>query len=324
MLEKIQGCLYGLAIGDALGAPVEFLNLNEIKEHYGDPGITDYHFWGGFEAGSFTDDTQMSLATALGLLNTTTDFKHDQNNTAVESVYQAYQEWYHTQHQPAHRRAPGRTCLQALSTKQMGTMSTPLNDSKGCGGVMRTAPAGLVFPPIKAFLAGAQFAALTHSHPTGFLTGGFLAEVISRLMSNYSLLGAVETTLSLLEQYDNHLETLTAIKNAVHLARTKMSPLQAITKLGHGWVAEEALAISLYCSLKFSDNFSECVLAAVNHDGDSDSTGSITGAILGTHLGRNHIPEKWIKTIEKSETINEIAQKTHKHSIFSKNTPLFD
>ena len=62
------GCLFGLAIGDALGAPVEFLRLPQIKALYGEKGIADFDSWSGFKLGFYTDDTQMSLATARGCI----------------------------------------------------------------------------------------------------------------------------------------------------------------------------------------------------------------------------------------------------------------
>ncbi|PIW12687.1 MAG: ADP-ribosylglycohydrolase family protein [Candidatus Infernicultor aquiphilus] len=65
----------------------------------------------------------------------------------------------------------------------------------------------------------------------------------------------------------------------------------------------EALAISLYCSLKFSDHWGRGSLAAINHSGDSDSTESITGAILGTLLGVELIPRPWIQKVEESDRI---------------------
>jgi ADP-ribosylglycohydrolase len=68
MIRKYQGCLLGLTIGDALGAPAEFLSLPEIKKKCGRDGITDFHAWRSFQPGSYTDDTQMSLATAVGCL----------------------------------------------------------------------------------------------------------------------------------------------------------------------------------------------------------------------------------------------------------------
>ena len=77
--------------------------------------------------------------------------------------------------------------------------------------------------------------------------------------------------------------------------------------LGEGWVAEEALAISLYCALRFKEDFSAGVLAAINHSGDSDSTGAITGNILGVIHGIKGIPEKWITNLKYVHILREIS-----------------
>ena len=98
-----------------------------------------------------------------------------------------------------------------------------------------------------------------------------------------------------------------SIHLAKELARRDVRVSDAIQEIGEGWVGEEALAIAVYCSLKFSDNFSSGVTAAVNHSGDSDSTGAITGAILGTLLGYEAIPEEWIDRLENSQEIEDIS-----------------
>jgi len=146
LIRKYQGCLLGLAIGDALGAPVEFLSLPEIKKRYGKDGITDFHAWRGFKPGSYTDDTQMSLATAVGCIRTYQEWRERGISDSVSVVYHRYLDWLESQNDPEQRRGPGRTCLSALQSGKMGTMEERINESKGCGGVMRTAPAGLAFP----------------------------------------------------------------------------------------------------------------------------------------------------------------------------------
>jgi ADP-ribosylglycohydrolase len=77
--------------------------------------------------------------------------------------------------------------------------------------------------------------------------------------------------------------------------------------MGGGWVGEEALAISLYCALVAGDDFTHGLLLAVNHSGDSDSTGSITGNILGLRLGRQAIPERWLAELELRDVIETVA-----------------
>jgi len=189
----------------------------------------------------------------------------------------------------------------------MGTIEEKINDSKGCGGVMRTAPVGLAFPSDRAFQEGAEYAAITHGHPSGYLTAGFLSGMISYIIEGKTLAEAIDLCIGQLTRYDGYSETLEKIELAQKLSGSQKSVEESIQIIGEGWVGEEALAISLYCSLKFSDNFERGTLAAVNHSGDSDSTGSITGAILGTLLGVELIPGPWAQKVEGSGRITKIA-----------------
>lgn len=307
MISKYQGCLLGLAIGDALGAPVEFLRLPEIKNRYGKDGITDFHEWRSFKPGSYTDDTQMSLATAVGCIRAYQRWRERGIYDSTSVVYQCYLEWLESQNDPEQRRGPGRTCLRALQSGKMGMIKERINDSKGCGGVMRTAPAGLAFSSDRAFREGAEYAAITHGHPSGYLTAGFLSGMISYIIEGKKLAEAIDLCIGQLIKYDGYSETLKIIELAQKLSVSQKSSEESIHAIGEGWVGEEALAISLYCSLKFSDNFKRGTLAAVNHSGDSDSTGSITGAILGTLLGVESIPRPWIQKVEESGRITKIA-----------------
>lgn len=308
LINKYQGCLLGLAIGDALGAPVEFLRLQEIRKWYGKDGIADFHGWRGFKPGSYTDDTQMSLATAIGCIRAYQKWRERGIYDSTSVVYQCYLEWLESQNDPEQRRGPGRTCLCALQSGKMGTIKEKINNSKGCGGVMRTTtPAGLAFSSDRAFQEGAEYAAITHGHPSGYLTAGFLSGMISYIIEGKTLAEAIDLYIGQLTHYDGHSETLEKIELAQKLSVSQKLPEESIQAIGEGWVGEEALAISLYCSLKFSDNFKSGTLAAVNHSGDSDSTGSITGAILGTLLGVELIPRPWIQKVEGSDRIKKIA-----------------
>ena len=82
---------------------------------------------------------------------------------------------------------------------------------------------------------------------------------------------------------------------------------EAIKHIGEGWVGEEALGIAVYSALKYPDDFRRAVIAAVNHDGDSDSTGAITGNILGAYLGLSRIPPEWVEVIELKDVLIQIA-----------------
>lgn len=94
---------------------------------------------------------------------------------------------------------------------------------------------------------------------------------------------------------------------AIELSTNNESDIDNIHKLGEGWVAEETLAIAIYCSLKYKNDFSKGVIAAVNHNGDSDSTGAVTGNILGALLGFEAIESKWKNNLELSEILDEMS-----------------
>ena len=306
-LNCYLGSMLGVATGDALGAPVEFMSLEEIKLTFGENGISDFQPYRGFAAGCYTDDTQMTLATALGCIEAHQMWQREGECDVTPIVYRRYLEWFETQKDPAQRRGPGMTCLTALGSGEMGTTGKPINDSKGCGGVMRMAPVGLSFTTDRAFRFGAEFAAITHSHPSGYLTAGFLAELIAHVVRGKPVEDAITLCKRRLVQWDAHDETLELVNLAQRLAKSDEPFERAIPTIGQGWVGEEALGIAVYCALKFREDFAAGVLASVNHSGDSDSTGAICGAILGAHLGIDGILEHWTSRVESSEYIERLA-----------------
>lgn len=335
-VQNYKSCLLGGAIGDALGAPVEFMRRQDIIVRFGPQGITDYAPAYG-RLGAITDDTQMTLFTAEGLLRAYVRWCH-KGITSVSGVTEyAYKRWLYTQEHSSppseesrqvdldgwlitipglyHRRAPGNTCLSALRADfRSVSKGTPRNNSKGCGAVMRMAPVGLMKDLSRVFETGIELAALTHGHPSGQLPAGVFASVIRFLVNGDKLLEAIEKSIAELKGYPEHQETLDALDLALDLAADKKgSPADAIARLGEGWVAEEALAISVYCSLMAND-FREGVLMAVNHDGDSDSTGSIAGNILGLISGMEGIPRSWLDNLELREVISEIAEDLYNSS----------
>jgi ADP-ribosylglycohydrolase len=184
------------------------------------------------------------------------------------------------------------------------------NDSKGCGGVMRVAPIGMYFASLAptdsedwprllapAFDLACNAAAITHGHPTGQLASGAFAAIIMELLLREPLSDAIDAVLPLLAVKPRHEETTEAIHAACRLAAEIPNDSDALTQLGEGWVAEEALAIALYCALSTED-FRSGVVLAVNHNGDSDSTGSMAGQLLGAMYGVQAIPNSWLEPLE--------------------------
>lgn len=335
-IDKYRGCLIGGAVGDALGYAVEFVEDSHIFKKYGERGITEYSLVNG--VAPISDDTQMTLFTANGLLiGTTRGMTRGIMGTYPSYIALCYKDWLKTQtadefgFEPPeyswlnnipemnHSRAPGRTCISYLMHNNLGSTANPKNNSKGCGGVMRVAPIGLFFEG-KPYsideidMIGAETAALTHGHELGYIPAAMLVHIIHLLSHNtdVSVLDAVsdaKAAITRLFPNAEHLAEMLALTDkAISLASEKdVDEFAAIRELGEGWVAEETLAIAIYCALKYEEDFEKAIIASVNHSGDSDSTGAVTGNILGAYLGMNAIPEKFLNNLELKETILEIA-----------------
>ena len=323
--EHFLGCLLGGAVGDALGAAIEFDSLAQIRHKHGSEGLRDYAPAYGRQ-GAITDDTQMTLFTAEALIRAH-NRQFQRGICSVRDVAQhAYLRWLHTQGTPYSgsmmqegwlvnerglhaRRAPGNSCLSALAASKdgaadMGTTGSAVNDSKGCGGVMRMAPAGLS-TGIDPFQTGCDLAAITHGHPTGYIAAGCFAEIIQALAQGASLERAVRRGMERLQGQDA-AETRRALERALALDGNSNASAEDVERLGQGWIAEEALAIGVYCALVARD-YAHGVLLAVNHGGDSDSTGSITGNILGLIHGEAGIPRTWLDRLELRDVIVQVA-----------------
>ena len=350
-LDKIRGSLIGGAVGDALGYPVEFINsYMGIQKRYGENGITRLdttQWWLPDEENSskawISDDTQMTLFTACGLLNAKA-----QGTAPKYAICEAYFEWYYTQigkrsgrHKDCwigdvpelnNRRAPGQTCITALQDILRG--KDPYNNSKGCGGIMRTAPVALYGAvwrdtpegePLEGRISSikdvdmlsADAAEITHQHPLGWLSSALEAHVIYRILQKDSpteddfkayLSEGYDTLLSLYPNEGASISQLRALTDkALGLVDSPASDVDNIEAIGEGWVAEETLAIAVYCAVKYFDNFEKAIIASVNHKGDSDSTGAVTGNILGAVVGYDAIPEFFKTDLELHDVILHVA-----------------
>lgn len=333
--DRIRGSLIGGAIGDALGYPIEFFSsYAQILDEYGEQGITrlDTHSrWAHDGLAVFSDDTQMTLFTACGLLNA-----HHLGIDPLQAISHAYLEWLQTQQGTCqgmaecwirdvpelnHRRAPGNTCITSMESISLG--HEPNNYSKGCGGVMRIAPI-----PLYAAVGGrmtieeaarlaADAARLTHLHPMGYIPAALESCVIYRLaqdehptrdaMEQY-ICDACNIIAGLYSADPRHLVAMQRLaEQAMALAANDQTDVDNIASLGEGWVGEEAVAIGLYCALRHFSDFEQAMIAAVNHSGDSDSTGAIAGNILGAAVGHASIPDYYKSPLELHDLILHLA-----------------
>jgi ADP-ribosylglycohydrolase len=169
---------------------------------------------------------------------------------------------------------------------------------------MRVAPIGLVTDD--AFDLGVNAAALSHGHPTGYLAAGAFAQIIRDMFTGATIRDAIDHALSILATHEHSSETVTALTDALSAADLLAPTADAVEQLGEGWVAEEALAIACYCALVTTD-VRAGLLLAVNHSGDSDSTGSITGNLLGVQHGIESIPNDLLAGLAERRLVETVA-----------------
>lgn len=335
--NKCRGSLVGGAIGDALGYPVEFIfSFEEIQAKYGEDGITEYdksYPWltdcAKHDKALFSDDTQMTLYTAEGLLEA-----QRSEEPIVPTICKSYLAWFGHQvgkkvkisydselskiDELNQRRAPGRTCLSALLTINSG--KEPMNSSKGCGGIMRVAPIGLYGATHgwsledTAKLAG-EVAELTHLHPLSTYSSATLAVIVQLcVLEDEKIEGShfnsiIEKSLEVVSGvYGANAHAMEEfrklIRKALQLEDNLLRDWEIIENgLGGGWVAEETLAIAVFSVIRHINDFNACMICAVNHGGDSDSTGAVAGNIIGAILGYNAIPDKYTKSIQLKEIL---------------------
>ena len=333
--DRCRGCLMAGAAGDALGYTVEFLSRNSILHRYGAAGITRFDLGRSGQA-LVSDDTQMTLFTANGILmGITRGAMRGIGGYPPDYVGGAYVDWYYTQTgkkgnvfgqdfhytwlrdlpELAHRRAPGLTCLSACECLLEGEKVT--NNSKGCGGIMRVAPMGLLeagyylkdhrwVAPKRVLEEGGKIAEVTHKHPLAFLPAALLSGLVFQAATRptdeavHGFRNLVDECIDLMKQVyvderyaPSVREMVRLTEAALDLAGNKeVTDAEAIRSLGEGWTGDEAWAIALYCVARHIDAPLQVLIAAVNHDGDSDSTGSVAGNIIGAIYGYDAIKEK--------------------------------
>ncbi|WP_236567156.1 ADP-ribosylglycohydrolase family protein [Nocardia sp. CY41] len=328
VIDRVRGALLGGAVGDALGRPLEFLRLEQIRKRYGANGVTD--FLPSRPKGAprqITDDTQMTLFTAEGLLRSAP------GTDPVPALRRAYLRWWHTQlrKKPGAEpdgwlaglpflyavRAPGNACMSGLRRqareylppRPLGATGRVNPDSKGCGAVMRSAPFGLIGAgPDRAFTMAARAAQLTHGHPTGYLAAGALAALVDRVVDGTELSQAVRQTIAQLTALPAGAETAVALTRAVELSGQAPAAEQ-VEQVGAGWVAEECLSIAVYCALSAArtGDVRAALLLAVNHSGDSDSTGAVAGNLIGAVHGLSALPMDWACAVEGHDVLAQVA-----------------
>jgi ADP-ribosylglycohydrolase len=329
----MAGCLYGLAFGDAYGAPTEFLSVTEILRRWppeGPEGLAG-------DPVRVTDDTQMMIAVGEALVEALS--RGTLSAATLEPLLrESFVRWLNS---PDNNRAPGMTCLRACEKLEQGWpwIEATVKGSKGCGANMRVAPVGLLGREQHGVgererAAVAQFqAALTHGHPTALAASDLTAHAVAQLVAGVDpqSLHAVLRDYAVAQRSVYHEdwlgglwqrpgvgspeefiergwdECLSALERLERAAAAKDSAADPCLATGAGWVAEEALATGLLCFLLYPDDPRRALQRAAVTSGDSDSIACLTGAFAGAQGGMDCWPREWVENIEYGGRLSFIA-----------------
>ena len=301
--DRARAIFYGMALGDALGWPVEFLELPQIWAKYGRGGISEPP-----DPALYTDDTQMSIAVAEALI----EAGHRDLDVLMGAVARNFIGWKRDPSTPG--RAPGSTSIRGVNALERGApwREAGVKDSKGCGSCMRVAPVGYLYQADTTRLervARAQ-GVLTHRHPTADIACVAAAYLIKLALDgappNAYLRALARHVGGRAPEFDAALERVESVLGwpDEETALRMIGPTR-----GGGWIAEEAVAMALYCVIRRPDDFAAAVRLAANIGGDSDSVAALTGGIQGARLGTDAIPADWLARLENHDYITGVADR---------------
>lgn len=297
--KQAEAILFGLALGDALGWPTEFLSLPRIYSRFGQHGIQEPP-----DPALYTDDTQMTIALTEGLLDAGLDADID---TQMQAIAKRFVIWKNS---PENNRAPGNTCMAAVRHLEEGRnwREAGIVNSKGCGSAMRVATIGYLYQNDEAKLreVAQQSGIITHGHPAAVAGSIAAAYLVKLALDGVAPEEYMRRVLIFCDGISEDFDR--AITRVSHVLGWG-SETHSMRHLGEGWIAEEAVALALYCVLRYPDDYVATVRRGATSEGDSDSIACIAGGILGARLGIEAIPQDWRERCENKTYLSDLAKR---------------
>ncbi len=311
-LERYRGAVLGAAIGDALGHPLEFLSLEEIHARFGPRGAEGFKLYWREEEGPlyapYTDDTQMAEVVLRALL-----LEGEEMEPCMELMAQGFVEWMNNP-QGGHR-APGNACLSGCRALARGRHWSEAGGARagGCGSVMRSYPFGLRFPdqPQRAEAWAVSHSRMTHQDPIALAACAAMAQGIASAIRGEPVSQTLALMLEAAARWDQHTAAMMA--RAQREAEAGDPPEKVLEYL-QAWAAHEAIAAACYLLARNPEDLRTGLLEGANSPGDSDSIATLIGALLGARLGVDALPSEWVRDVERSETLDLLAQTLFKRS----------
>ncbi|MBW8005884.1 MAG: hypothetical protein FVQ06_08895 [candidate division NC10 bacterium] len=297
--DRFQGCLVGLAIGDALGMPFEGHSAWVVATIVDQLRGFQESVSRELRAGQWTDDTQMSLCLARSLIR--------RGEADPEDIAREYLDWFIG----GDVRGIGATTWNALNRLEAGASwqqsGVEGEEAAGNGTAMRAAPLGLFYYNDLERLrkACALDAEITHKNPEAVAGSQAVAFLVARLVAGTSpgkdLLDEMVQCVAGSRVADN-------LRRIAELMGRRADPLEASAALGTGGYVVETVARSVFCFFHAPDDFATAVMAAVQGGGDTDTAGAITGALSGARNGHAALPPSWQAEVEGRDEIVALAR----------------
>lgn len=304
MLNTIKGAIFGHAIGDALGVPVEFCTRDELEVK----PVCDMEGHGTHDvpAGTWSDDTSMVLATLDSLINGV-DFKDIMNRFSQwlgEGRYTATGEVFDVGNST-------RKSILLYAADDINPIECGQNSEwdNGNGSLMRMLPLALYTyyqESDNALDIIADASRLTHAHDRSVIGCGIYTLILWELLREGSREAVFKGLAKACEVYGDCEEFF----HYSRLFELDFASLPAEEISGSGYIVD-TLEAAVWCFLN-SDSYSECVLKAVNLGEDTDTVAAIAGGMAGILYGYNSLPEKWINTLARREYIEDLCVRSCK------------
>jgi ADP-ribosyl-[dinitrogen reductase] hydrolase len=295
MQDRYRGCLVGLAAGDALGGPVEFISRQELATRFPD-GVRDFTGggWLSLESGEITDDTQMTLDLARSLAVDGT--------VNLPDLARRFVQWA-----AGHPKDIGATTRTAIAQLAEGVAWDEAGErvyreslpkgAAGNGSVMRCAPVALRFrtDPHALVRVSIDTARMTHADPRCTAGAVVVNQAIASLLEDAPPEAAIAASLSGVDQAD-------LVKAIRALPELEWDQIRS-----GGYVVDTVTAA--FKSLLVTASFEEAVVTAVSLGDDADTTGAVAGALAGARYGVAAIPERWYGAVQHREELQRLADR---------------
>ena len=348
--EFFQGCLLGMAVGDAMGYTVDSRSLEEICRDYGPNGLLGYDLVNGYA--DVTSHTQIAAFTANGLLIGLTQQRlKGQMAAPVRYIGLALKEWSRSQHYCApernfcwlsgvpeikRRHSLDNRMLDVLFKGSLGTPEEPVSHYNHGGALTETIPIALLGDDLllnsdRLDRLGAEAVAQTHGHPEAFISGAALTHALSLVLHDPGIPAeeVLQDTADAIQfQFGRDYSQTTKIWELLQLAKTlaqsdSVTPMEAMEQLSCR-SAGEILAGVLYACMTCHGDFDTAIITAVNHSGRSATVGALTGAVLGAALGEKILPDFYLESLETTPILLELADDMYNGCPMDMGSSLFD